>query len=212
MANGVQTFRLKTSVGQRGPGSDVVIILNYQELFKRLKSLSQKSPEFNKQMAIAAQEVAQHIVDRARVNANGQAPHGKAREGSSGHSQASMVVRGLRARRDRIPTIKLDHNKGFPSKSRSNRTRGLGMVGPARFGAGESSPFKGFDRKVTYGDVFFGAEFGGRARRTTQQFLRHRGRQGYFFWQAVRDSNSYIAKEYVASIERVMAKLGIPPE
>jgi hypothetical protein len=208
MANGVQTFRLKTSVGQRGPGSDVVIILNYQELYKRLKSLSQKSPEFNKQMAIAAQEVAQHIVERARVNANGQAPHGKAREGSSGHSQASMVVRGLRARRDRIPTIKLDHNKSYPSKSRSNRTRGLGRQGPGLASAG----IKGFDRKVTYGDVFFGAEFGGRARRTTQQFLRHRGRQGYFFWQAVRDSNSYIAKEYVASIERVMAKLGIPPE
>jgi hypothetical protein len=208
MANGIQTFRLKTSVGQRGPGSDIVIILNYQELFNRLKSLSQKSPEFNKQMAIAAQEVAQHVVDQARVNANGQAPHGKAREGSSGHSQASMVVRGLRARRDRIPTIKLDHNKSFPSKSRSNRTRGLGRLGPGLASAG----IKGFDRKVTYGDVFFGAEFGGRGRRTTQQFLRHRGRQGYFFWQAVRDSNSYIAKEYVASIERVMEKLGIPPE
>ena len=56
-------------------------------------------------------------------------------------------------------------------------------------------------------DVFFGAEFGGRRRPATQQFLRHRGRQGYFFWQAVRDSKSYIAKEYGDSIERVLKKL-----
>ena len=208
MSGGVQTFRLKTSVGQRGPGSDVVIIINHQELFNRLKSLSKKSPEFNKQMAIAAQEVAQHIVDKAKVNAAGQPKHGPNRPGSSGRSQAQTVVNGLRARRDRIPTIKLDHNKGYPSKSRTNRSRGLGRQGPGLASAG----IKGFDRKVTYGDVFFGAEFGGRRRKTTQQFLRHRGRQGYFFWQAVRDSKSYIAKEYVASMERVMEKLGIPPE
>jgi hypothetical protein len=212
MSGGIQTFRLKTSVGQRGPGTDVVIILNYEELYKRLKSLSKKSPDFNRELRVAAQEVAQHVVDRAKTNASGQPKHGPSVRGSSGRSQAQVVVNGLRARRDRIPTIKLDHNKLYPSKSRNNRSRGLGMLGPARFGAGESSPYRGFDRKVTYGDVFFGAEFGGRRRKTTQQFLRHRGRQGYFFWQAVRDSRSYIAKEYVASINRVMDRLGIPPE
>ena len=82
------------------------------------------------------------------------------------------------------------------------------MIGPARFGAGESSPHRGFDRKVTYGDVFWGAEFGGRRRKTTQQFLRHRGRQGYFFWQAVRDNRSFIAKTYdekIASILKTLA-------
>jgi hypothetical protein len=81
----------------------------------------------------------------------------------------------------------------------------LGRQGPGLASAG----IKGFDRKVTYGDVFFGAEFGGRRRKTTQQFLRHRGRQGYFFWQAVRDSRSYIAKEYVQAIDDVVAMLGI---
>jgi hypothetical protein len=195
--------------GARGAGADVVIIANYQELYDTLKSLSKKSPDFNRELRIASQEVAQHVVDKAKMNAASQPKHGPSVRRSSGRSQAQVVVNGLRARRDRVPTIKLDHNKLYPSKSRSNRKRGLGMLGPARFGAGESSPYRGFDRKVTYGDVFFGAEFGGRGRKTTQQFLRHRGRQGYFFWQAVRDSRSYIAKEYVAAIDRVVEKLGL---
>ncbi len=201
----VTPFRLKASTGARSAGSDVVFLINYDELLKELKDLSQKSPLFAKEMKKASQAIAQEVVDRAKVNANGQPPHGKPRENSSGHSQASQVVRGLRARRDRLPTIKLDHNKAFVSKSRSNKTRGLGRQGPGLASAG----IKGFDRKVTYGDVFFGAEFGGRRRKTTQQFLRHRGRQGYFFWQAVRDSKSYIAKEYVQAIDDVVAMLGI---
>lgn len=205
MSGGIQTFRLRLQAGARSPGADVVIIANYKELYDRLKSLSKKSPDFNRELRIASQEVAQHVVDRAKTNASGQPKHGPSLRGSSGRSQAQVVVNGLRARRDRIPTIKLDHNKLYPSKSRSNRKRGRGMMGPGLASAG----IKGFDRKVTYGDVFFGAEFGGRGRKTTQQFLRHRGRQGYFFWQAVRDSKSYIAKEYVAALDRVVEKLGL---
>jgi hypothetical protein len=201
----VSTFRLKTSTGQRSPGSDVVFVLNYDELLEELKDLAQKSPLFAKELRKASEAVAQEVVDRAKVNAAGQPAHGKSRSGSSGRSQAQVVVNGLRARRDRIPTIKLDHNRLFPSKSRSNRGRGEGRLGPGLASAG----IKGFDRKVTYGDVFFGAEFGGRRRNTTQQFLRHRGRQGYFFWQAVRDSRSYIAKEYSQAIDDIVAMLGL---
>lgn len=211
-SGGVQTFRLKQQIGARGAGIDIVIVANYKEMYKVLKDLGQKSPLFAKEMRKASQEVAQHVVDRAKQNAASQPKHGPSLPGSSGRSQAQIVVNGLRARRDRIPTIKLDHNKLYPSKSRSNKTRGLGQLGPARFGAGESSPYRGFDRKVTYGDVFFGAEFGGRARKTTRQFLRHRGRQGYFFWQAVRDSRSYIAKEYARAIDDIAAMLGIGPK
>ncbi len=208
-SGGIQTFRLKQQIGARGAGIDIVIVANYQEMYKVLKDLGQKSPLFAKELRKASQEVAQHVVDRAKQNASSQSKHGPTVPKSSGKSQAQVVVNGLRARRDRIPTIKLDHNKLYPSKSRSNKGRGLGQLGPARFGAGESSPIRGFDRKVTYGDVFFGAEFGGRGRKTTQQFLRHRGRQGYFFWQAVRDSRSYIAKEYVRAIEDIASMLGI---
>ena len=156
------------------------------ELLQFLRLASQAYPEFNKEMRIAAEQVAQVVVDRAKANASGQPKHGRQRPGASGQSQAQAVVNGLRARRDRIPTIKLDHKRGFVSASRPNRRR---------------------KTKVTMGDVFFGAEFGGRRRPTTMQFLRHRGRQGYFFWQAVRDSKSYIAKEYSDAIDRVLKSL-----
>ena len=204
-SGGIQSFRLKQQIGARGAGIDIVIVANYKELYQVLKDLGQKSPLFAKELRKASQEVAQHVVDRAKQNASSQSKHGPTVPKSSGRSQAQVVVNGLRARRDRIPTIKLDHNKLYPSKSRSNKGRGLGQLGPGLASAG----IKGFDRKVTYGDVFFGAEFGGRGRKTTQQFLRHRGRQGYFFWQAVRDSRSYIAKEYVRAIDDVASMLGI---
>jgi hypothetical protein len=155
-------------------------------LIEFLRDASQALKGFDLEMRKAAQEVAQHVVDRAIVNANAQPPQGKPRDGSSGHSQASQVARALRARRDRIPTIKLDHKRGFVSASRPNRGR---------------------KTKVTMGDVFYGAEFGGRRRKTTMQFPRHRGRQGYFFWQAVRDNKSFIVKEYSDAIERVLKNL-----
>jgi hypothetical protein len=39
------------------------------------------------------------------------------------------------------------------------------------------------------------------------QFTRHRGRQGYFFWQAVRDNKSFIVQEYTDAIARVLKNL-----
>lgn len=155
-------------------------------LFEFLRIASQAYPDFNREMRKAAEEVAQVVVDRAKVNAASQPKHGPNRAGSSGMSQAQAVVGKLRARRDRIPTIKLDHKGAFVSASRPNRKR---------------------KTKVRAGDVFFGAEFGGRRRKTTQQFLRHRGRQGYFFWEAVRDNKSYIAKAYSEKIELVLKSL-----
>ena len=103
-------------------------------------------------------------------------------------SQAIQVAKGLRASNDRIPTIKLRGNESFVSKSRPNSKR---------------------KRKVTRSDVFFGAEFGGGATKKTQQFLRHRGQSGYFFWPTVRKRKNAIAKEYLDGIDRVVKKLGI---
>ena len=103
-------------------------------------------------------------------------------------SQAIQVARGLRAKNDRIPTIGLRSKEPFISKSRPNSKRRI---------------------KVTRGDVFFGAEFGGGARRTTLQFLRHRGQSGYFFWPTVRKRKNEIAKEYLEGIDKVVKQLGI---
>ena len=103
-------------------------------------------------------------------------------------SQAIQVAKGLRASNDRIPTIKLRNKEAFVSKSRPNSKRRI---------------------KVTRGDVFFGAEFGGGVRRTTLQFLRHRGQSGYFFWPTVRKKKNEIAREYLEGIDRVVKQLGI---
>ncbi len=103
-------------------------------------------------------------------------------------SQAIQVAKGLRAKNDRIPTIGLRGKESFVSKSRPNSKR---------------------KTKVTRADVFFGAEFGGGARPTTKQFLRHRGQSGYFFWPTVRKRKNEIAKEYLDGMDRVVKELGI---
>ena len=167
-----------------GRGEEVAFVA--PGLLQFLREASQASPQFNLEMRKAAQVVADFVVQAAKSNAAGQPPHGAQRPGSSGKSQAQAVVNGLRARHDRIPTIKLDSKRGYVSASRSNRKR---------------------KTKVTMGDVFFGAEFGGGRRPKTQQFLRHRGRQGYFFWQAVRDNKEKIAVEYLSAIDLVLKKL-----
>ena len=141
-----------------------------------LRKASQELPEFNNKMRIAAQQVAENLVVKARVEA-----------GSITRSrQATEVMKGMRARRDRIPTIKLSEKSGFVSQSRPNRKR---------------------KRKVTRGDVFFGAEFGGARNKNTQQFLRHRGKAGYFFWPTVRKEKTAIAKEYLDAIDKVLVSL-----
>ena len=141
-----------------------------------LRKASQELPEFNNKMRIAAQQVAENLVVKARVEA-----------GSITRSrQATEVMKGMRARRDRIPTIKLSEKSGFVSQSRPNRKR---------------------NRKVTRGDVFVGAEFGGARNKNTQQFLRHRGKAGYFFWPTVRKEKTAIAKEYLDAIDKVLVSL-----
>ena len=117
-------------------------------------------------------------------------------------NQATEVMKGMKARTfNSLPAAVLSSSSNFVSKSRPNRKR---------------------KRKVTRGDVFFGAEFGGgkfgkgtptvagRGRKGggyTSQFLRHRGTAGYFFWPAVTKNKERIAKEYLDAITRVLDKL-----
>ena len=164
-----------------------------------LRDLAKTYPDFNKEARIASQGVAELLVVAATFEA----------ASVTRNRQALEVMKGLRAQRDRIPTIKLQEKSGFVSKSKPNRTR---------------------KTKVTRGDVFFGAEFGGgkfgSSNRTvagaksragtemprkgggrTTQFLRHRGKTGYFFWPAVRKNKDNIAKEYLNAIDRVLDNL-----
>ena len=100
--------------------------------------------------------------------------------------QALEVMKGMRVGKDRIPKVYLATKSGFVSVSNPNRKR---------------------KRKVTRGDVFFGAEFGGGARPRTKQFLRHRGRSAYFFWPTVRKEKENIAREYLDAIQKVISTL-----
>jgi hypothetical protein len=154
-------------------GNDPVQIIGITAF---LRDAAKADERFNTEMRKAAQNVAQNLVDKAKVEA-GTVTRSR---------QATEVMKGMRARRDRIPTVKLDGKSAFVSKSNPNRNR---------------------KRKVTRGNVFFGAEFGGGATPTTRQFLRHRYRSGYFFWPTVRKEKENIAREYLDAIQKVLNTL-----
>jgi hypothetical protein len=164
-----------------------------------LRDLAKTYPDFNKEARKASQSVAELLVVAATFEA----------ASVTRNKQALEVMKGMKAQYDRIPTIKLNEKGGFVSKSKPNRRR---------------------KTKVTRGDVFFGAEYGGgkhgSSNRTvagaksragtemprkgggrTTQFLRHRGKSGYFFWPTVRKNKDNIAKEYLNAIDRVLDNL-----
>jgi hypothetical protein len=154
-------------------GNDAIQIIGITEF---LRDASKADKRFDGEMRKAAQNVAENLNLKAKAEA----------ATVTRSSQAIEVMKGMRARRDRIPTIKLSEKSAFVSKSNPNRKR---------------------KRKVTRGDVFFGAEFGGQARPRTKQFLRHRGRSAYFFWPTVRKEKENIAREYLDAIQKVLNTL-----
>jgi len=202
---------MATGLGRAGqvaitPGNDAIEI---EGIYKFLREMSKADKRFNEEARIAAAKVAQNILDKAKAEA-----------GSVTRSrQAVEVMKGMKVKRnDRIPTVYLADKSSFVSKSFPNRRRG-----------------KRGGKKVTRGDVFFGAEFGGgkfgKGSKTsagarswsvkdgqavdgyrkggghTSQFLRHRGKSGYFFWPTVRKEKDNIAKEYLDAIQNVLDTL-----
>ena len=154
-----------------------------------LRAQSKANPLFDKFLRIAAQDVAELLVVAAKFEA----------ASVTRNRQAMEVMKGMRARRDRVPTIKLDSNSAFQSSSR-------------KFSSSYNiKSRRRVKRKVTRGDVFFGAEFGGGATPTTKQFLRHRGRSGYFFWPTVRKHKGDIADAYLGAIQKVLDELADSP-
>jgi hypothetical protein len=169
-------------------GNDPVQIIGIVEF---LRDASKADANFNIEMRKAARQVAGNLVIKAKAEA---ATVTRSR-------QATQVMRGMKARSDRIPTVSLSHKSPFISRSNPNKNR---------------------KKPVTRGDVFFGAEFGGgkfgKGNKTTagdgrkgggytSQFLRHRGRSGYFFWPTVRKEKENIAREYLDAIQKVLKTL-----
>lgn len=157
-----------------GTGPDAPIRIEGLKDF--LRDMAKFDDRFNTEMRKAAIQVAELIVVGAKMEASTV----------TRNRQALEVMKGMRAKSDRVPTVRLSGETGFVSQSRPNRKR---------------------KRKVTRADVFFGAEFGGGARPTTRQFLRHRGRSGYFFWPTVRKMKNQIATEYLNAIDKVLNTL-----
>jgi len=183
--------------------------IEVQGIMEFLRDAAKEYDSFNIEARKASEKVAQLLVDKARAEA-GTVFRNK---------QATEVMKGIKAKRnERIPTIYLDKSS-FVSTTFPNRKRG-----------------KRGGKKVTRADVFFGAEFGGgkfgkgnptsagakswarnkegkavdgyrKGGGYTSQFLRHRGRSGYFFWPTVRKEKNNIAKEYLDAIERVLKRL-----
>lgn len=180
---------LGSTVGRAGA---VSIAVEIEGLYDMLRGFSKASPFFNEQIRKVSTDLAVDLLAAVRVEA-----------GTISRSrQALELTRGLKVRKDRVPSIRLSGDMQFRSKTRSNRKRGR-TQGPVIRGQ------FGLDRKVTMKDVFFGAEFGGGATSTTKQFLRHRGQSGYFFWPTVRKKKNAIAKRYLDGITEVVEKLGI---
>ena len=142
-----------------------------------IRDLAKTDQNFRKEANKASTAVANLLVVAAKFEAGSV----------TRNRQATEVMKGMRARTfNSLPAAVLSTKSGFVSKSRPNRKR---------------------KRKVTRGDVFFGAEFGGARTPKTQQFRRHRGKAGYFFWPTVRKHKKDIAKEYLDAIDRVLKQL-----
>jgi len=162
------------------------------DLGQFLRDSRKLGAEFNKELKKESMNVAKYVVQRAQSNASTE--------------QERQVAKGLAAKSDRVPTIRMGKTN-FVSSSRKNNRRT------------EASKAKRID-------VFFGAEFGGRkygkgnptrpqandkgrVRKGggyTTQFRPHRGTRGYFFYPTVRQSGPKIVEMYADGVERVRRK------
>jgi type III secretion system FlhB-like substrate exporter len=172
-------------------------------IYEFLRDASKADKRFDAEARIAAGKVAENLLNKAKTEAGS----------ITRNRQATEVMKGMKVGKDRVPMIYLASTSAFVSTTNPNRNR---------------------KRKVTRGDVFFGAEFGGgkfgKGMKTsagarsvnkkgesrdgyrkggghTSQFLRHRGRAGYFFWPTVRKQKDNIAKEYLDAIQKVINTL-----
>lgn len=102
----------------------------------------------------------------------------------------ARVFGAFKSKLDRYPVVALDGRKVFRRSRAVSRRTGKRAANSTKMA-----------------DVFFGAEFGGQARRTTMQFPAYRGNQGYVFWPTVRANRGKIAEEYLTAIDRVWNSL-----
>jgi len=99
---------------------------------------------------------------------------------AAGDPLSEVVAQGLTLKRDRFPAIKAG-------------------------GPGKVTELAGDGRKTpTYGDLFFGAEFGGRGKATTQQFRPHKGRDGYWLYPQLREDAPRMLEQWGEVVDKIV--------
>ena len=103
-------------------------------------------------------EAANEVRDASQESASDVADKAQAKGRGVSRMYATYVAPTIKARRDRVPVIR--------------------MGGAKRIRRG--------NERQRVGDLLFGAEYGGGARPTTRQFLPHLGTTGYALWPTIR--------------------------
>ena len=147
-------------------------------LYPALKRWAASDPMFNKEIRTASVSLIEQLVREAQSHAT-YAPNPR---------QAMESAKGLRARPDRIPVVRMNGSGNFVSQSRPNRKR---------------------KKKVTRGDVFFGSEFGsGRFGQFPARSPKYgAGNRGYWFWSTIEAMAPSIEAQYLKALDRILYKL-----
>ena len=103
-------------------------------------------------------EASVELRDESQAIANDVAAKAQSRAMGVSKTYATYVAPTIKARRDRVPVIKIGGKKRIRRGSERQRV----------------------------GDLMFGVEFGGGAYPSTSQFLPHLGTTGYALWPTVR--------------------------
>ena len=159
-------------------------------LYQLLRDFKKLGPEANKELRKASIDVANYVVQKSKANAQTQ--------------QERMVSGAIQARPDRIPKIRVNTSRGFPSTNRPNRGRSKAAkvkaidvwfgieFGGGKYGKGNPTPRKSYADGTTKGGGY------------TTQFRPHKGRQGYFFYPTVRQEGPEIERLYLQAIDRIL--------
>jgi hypothetical protein len=122
--------------------------------------------------------------DAAQRSADHLAPM-MARAMTADGGPSALVATSVRTKRDRFPVIAAGGTRRVASSSRGKKAK-----------------------KPAAGDLFFGAEFGGRGRRTTQQFRRWKGTTGYAFYPTLRAHSIELIDAYRDALEALARRWG----
>lgn len=164
-------------VSYGGRAGDVYII----GLDGLLKALNRAPREMNKEIRVAAREIAKPMAADIKKAAGAVSPGSPA--------QASMAAISVQARSDRVVTIRGGGSRVLRT------TKKITLKGGGTKTVRRSTP-------LVAGKVFFGTEFGSKL----PQFPPHAGKQGYYFWPTIREKMPTVVKEYMQALERVLEK------